>query len=95
MEREARLFGCIKELENDVLRYVARIGVIRATEAMKPHKVMQWDDGKVYWILIEDYQDINQIAGLEFSQVMFDLSFPHDYDCVRYCMTRLRGQRSL
>jgi hypothetical protein len=89
MEREGRLFGSMHELENDVLRYQERMSVAQLLGVMKPHLTMDFGTHKVQWVLIESHKDFQKIMGIEFSQMMFDVSFPHD--CLSYCLSRLRS----
>lgn len=92
MEHEGRLFGCQTQLENDVLRYNSRLDDSILLHAMKPHMRMEFYDGsKITWVLMENHHDQIKIAGIEFSQIMFDLSFPRD--CLSYALSRLRGTR--
>lgn len=102
-EREGRFFGTIEELQNDVLRYHARLDDSILLNALKPHMRMDFDDGRISWHLIEKYEDVYQIAGLEFTSVSFDLSLSkllswngdnEDFKrVVFYVMTRVRGRR--
>ena len=93
-EHEARFFGNQLMLEDDVLRYADRLDVGVLITAMKPHMRMVFKDGsKISWILIESSKDLQKIGGLEFSQVMFDLTFPPD--CLSMCLSRLRGTARL
>lgn len=88
-EHEGRLFGCQTQLENDVLRYSERLDVGILLKAMRPSMQMVFEDGsKITWVLMETHKDQMKIAGLEFSQIMFDLSFPRD--CLSYALSRLR-----
>lgn len=95
MEYEGRLFGNLVALEEDVLRYNERLddiillGAIRPAISREGYQRMQFTDGKIAWVLIEDHKDFQKIMGMEFSQMMFDVSFPHD--CLSYCLSRLRS----
>lgn len=91
-EHEARMFGNMVELEADILRFSARVDIHTLLRCLKPHMQMEFDDGsRITWVLMETYKDQNKIAGLEFTQVMFDISFPHD--CLSYALSRVRGRR--
>jgi hypothetical protein len=91
-EHEARMFGNMLALEDDILRFTARADVNVLLKCMKPHMQMEFDDGsRITWVLMETYQDQNKIAGLQFTQVMFDISFPHD--CLSYALSRVRGRQ--
>lgn len=102
-EREGRFFGTIEELEKDILRYHARLDDNILLSCVKPHQRMHFDDGRISWHLIEKYQDVWDVSGLEFTQVVFDLSLHKllgqqgDHkefkDVVFYIMTRVRGRR--
>jgi hypothetical protein len=88
-EHEGRLFGCQTQLENDVLRYNSRLDYLVLLDAMQPHMRMVFEDGsKITWVLMETHKDQMKIAGLEFSQMTFDVSFPRD--CLSYALSRLR-----
>uniref|UniRef100_A0AAU6VYD6 Uncharacterized protein n=2 Tax=unclassified bacterial viruses TaxID=12333 RepID=A0AAU6VYD6_9VIRU len=90
-EHEARMFGNILALEDDLLRFTARADVRVLLTCMRPHMRMEFEDGsEITWILMETYHDQNKIAGLEFTQMMFDISFPHD--CLSYALSRVRGR---
>lgn len=102
-EREGRFFGSFEELQNDVLRYNARLDDSILLNAMKPHQRMHFDDGRISWHLIEKYEDVWKVSGLEFTQVTFDLSLSkllswegdnkEFKDVVFYVMSRVRGRR--
>jgi hypothetical protein len=89
MEHEGRLFGGMEELEKDVLRYQSRMSIAQSIVYMKPRMIMDFGTHKVQWVLIESHHDFQKIMGLQFSQMMFDVSFPHD--CLSYCLSRLRA----
>lgn len=92
-EHEARMFGNRLALEEDVLRYNARLDDNILLTCMKPHMRIEFDDGsRITWVLMETYHDQIKIAGLQFTQVMFDISFPHD--CLSYALSRVRGRPS-
>jgi hypothetical protein len=86
MEHEGRLFGNMEELEKDVVRY---LDIAESFDYIKPRMTMDFGTHKVQWVLIESHHDFQKIMGLQFSQIMFDVSFPHD--CLSYCLSRLRA----
>lgn len=89
MEHEGRLFGNFVALQDDVLRYNARLDNELLRVCIKPHQRMHFEDGKIMWVLVQNIEDAYKIAGMEFSQMMFDVSFPHE--CLTYCLSRLRA----
>lgn len=90
MEYEGRMFGNLEELVNDALRYQERMCTDKILEVLKPHILMDFGTHKVKWVLITSLHDVHmKTAGMQFSQIMFDQSFPHD--CLSYCLSRLRA----
>lgn len=102
-EREGRFFGTMEELQNDVLRYHARLDDSILSNALKPHMRMDFEDGRINWFLIDRYEDVWKVAGMEFTSVSFDLSLnklltfegenKEFKDVVFYVMSRVRGRR--
>lgn len=97
MEREGRFFGTMEELSNDVLRYNARLDDNILLQAVKPHMRMQFGDDRISWHLIEKYEDVWKVSGMEFSQVTLDVSLYQEatqtrfLDIVHYIMSRVRS----
>jgi hypothetical protein len=93
----------MEELQNDVLRYNARLDDNNLLNAIKPHMRMEFDDGRISWHLIEKYEDVWRVSGMEFTSVTFDLSLnkllswegdnKEFKDVVFYVMSRVRGRR--
>lgn len=89
-EHEGRMFGSQIQLEDDFQRYASRLDLYSLLANSTPHMRMTFTDGsKITWILIKSYEDFHKLGGYEFSQMMFDLSFPHD--CLSMCLSRLRS----
>lgn len=88
-EHEGRFFGSFEELCADVLRYQERMSIAQAIDVMKPHMRMDFGTHKISWVHIKDHHDFQKIMGHEYSQMAFDVSFPHD--CLSYCLSRLRA----
>ncbi|QNO00297.1 hypothetical protein QGX21_gp002 [Pseudomonas phage phiPsa315] len=101
-EHEGRFFGSREELENDVLRYNARLDYMILLDAIKPHQRMVFEglsgQDKITWHLIEKYEDVWQVAGYEFSTVALDVSLALHLDpsqdefkrTIQYIMSRVR-----
>lgn len=104
MNREGRFFGTLEALTADMLRYNSRLDYMTLVTATKPNRRMVFEDGKISWHLIECYEDVWMVSGLQFTQVTFDISLGtalFQQECgneellkvVHYVMTRVRGMR--
>jgi hypothetical protein len=98
-EHEGRFFGSVTELQYDVLRYQANLGVQTIIAVLRPNMTMRFENGnKITWHLIEEYEHVWEVAGYEFSTISLDASLGklghEDYaKTAQYILSRLRRAR--